>query len=81
MTAVTKVPENAYELLTPETISSYLDSRPALAGVLDMDAALDAHEIGDGNLNLVFLVRDRAGSGLVLKQALPYARVSGPASP
>jgi len=35
-----------------------------------------AEEIGDGNLNLVFRVRGKAGS-LIVKQALPYLRIAG----
>ena len=31
-------------------------------------------EVGDGNLNLVFIV-DRAGGGVAVKQALPYVRL------
>ena len=38
-------------------------------------------EIGDGNLNLVFVCQDAAGRGVVLKQALPYVRLVGPEWP
>ena len=34
-------------------------------------------EVGDGNLNLVFLVDGPRGS-VCIKQALPYVRVAGP---
>jgi 5-methylthioribose kinase len=37
-------------------------------------------EVGDGNLNLVFLVRG-SGAGLCVKQALPYVRMVGPSWP
>lgn len=37
-------------------------------------------EVGDGNLNLVFIVESGSGS-LVVKQALPYARVVGDSWP
>jgi 5-methylthioribose kinase len=37
-------------------------------------------EVGDGNLNLVFIVAGSAGS-LCVKQALPYVRVAGPSWP
>lgn len=37
-------------------------------------------EIGDGNLNLVFLVRGNK-NGFVVKQALPYARIVGESWP
>jgi 5-methylthioribose kinase len=39
-------------------------------------------EVGDGNLNLVFIVRDDpARPGLVLKQSLPWVRVHGESWP
>lgn len=63
-----------YTLLTAETVPSYLAETPALAAVVDTDALASVAEIGDGNMNLVFVVRDRAGHGLVLKQSLPHAR-------
>jgi 5-methylthioribose kinase len=75
------VRESSYELLTPETIAAFLDSRPTLTGMLDTSTPLEAHEIGDGNLNLIFVVHDRTGSSLVLKQALPYVRMAGPSWP
>ena len=37
-------------------------------------------EVGDGNLNLVFIVAGRSGS-VCVKQALPYVRVAGPSWP
>ncbi|WP_232665244.1 S-methyl-5-thioribose kinase [Pseudonocardia sp. TRM90224] len=67
-----------YALLTPETAAEHLRSRPALAGRIDPDALVSVREIGDGNLNLVFVLADAAGRGLVLKQALPYVRLVGP---
>jgi 5-methylthioribose kinase len=76
MTAV----EETYELLEPETVGRYIDAREELAGLVDT-ATLDVQEIGDGNLNLVFLCRDAAGRGVVLKQALPYVRLVGPSWP
>ena len=39
-----------------------------------------AREVGDGNLNAVFIVRGEAGS-LIVKQALPYLRLVGDAWP
>jgi 5-methylthioribose kinase len=74
------VVEESYELLTPETAGAYIDARPALAALVDT-STLDVQEIGDGNLNLVFVCQDAAGSGVVLKQALPYVRLVGPEWP
>jgi len=68
-------------LLTPQSVAQYIESRPALSGLLDTGAKLDVREVGDGNLNLIFIVRDRVGQSLVLKQALPYVRMVGPSWP
>ena len=72
---------STYELLTPHSVAQYLDSRVALSGLLDTTAELDVREVGDGNLNLIFVVCDRMGKSLVLKQALPYVRMAGPSWP
>ena len=66
-----------YEFLTPETVPAYLASVPVLRGRLDVDRIASVTEIGDGNLNLVFLVKDEDDRGVVLKQALPYVRMVG----
>ena len=72
--------EADYEILTPETIPAYIDSVPNLAGIVDT-STLEVAEVGDGNLNLVFVCRDAAGNGICLKQSLPYLRVVGEAWP
>lgn len=46
------------------------------------DASLSCKEIGDGNLNLVFHITDSvSGKSLIMKQALPYAKVVGESWP
>lgn len=65
-----------YELLTPETVPAYVATRPQLSGLVDA-GSFEAVEVGDGNLNLVFLGRDHDGRGLCLKQSLPYVRLVG----
>jgi 5-methylthioribose kinase len=65
-----------YEILTPETVPAYIDSNPNLAGIVDT-STLEVAEVGDGNLNLVFVCRDAAGNGICLKQSLPYVRLVG----
>ncbi|HEJ9059684.1 TPA: S-methyl-5-thioribose kinase [Serratia fonticola] len=48
----------------------------------DPQALVSADEIGDGNLNLVFKIRDADGvSRVVVKQALPYVRCVGESWP
>lgn len=66
--------------LTVASIPGYVAARPSLAGRVD-SASLQAREIGDGNLNQVFVCRDAQGRTLVLKQALPYVRLVGPSWP
>jgi 5-methylthioribose kinase len=73
--------DSAYVLLTPESAGSYVESRPTLSGLLDTTSPIDVREVGDGTLNLIFVVRDSAGRSLVLKQALPYVRMAGPSWP
>lgn len=51
-------------------------------GVSDPQSLISADEIGDGNLNLVFKIRDTAGvSRVIVKQALPYVRCVGESWP
>ncbi len=69
-----------YEILTPATVPAYIDSMPNLAGIVDT-STLEVAEVGDGNLNLVFVCRDAAGNGICLKQSLPYVRLVGEAWP
>ncbi|WP_372593385.1 S-methyl-5-thioribose kinase [Actinotalea sp.] len=66
-----------YEFLTAETVPAYLASVPSLRARVDVDRIRTVSEIGDGNLNLVFLVHDEDGRGVVLKQSLPYVRMVG----
>jgi 5-methylthioribose kinase len=79
------MPDPEYDLLTVDTVPGYVASRTALAERL---ARVDSvREVGDGNLNLVFVVTGKAPDGdaasLVVKQALPYVRAdpSWPMSP
>lgn len=54
----------------------------AIDGYFPEGALLQCREIGDGNLNLVFHITDPAsGKSLIMKQALPYAKVVGESWP
>lgn len=68
------------DVLTVETVPAYVAGRDALRDGIDA-TTLDVREVGDGNLNQVFVCRDRAGRSVVLKQALPYVRLVGPEWP
>ncbi|MBD1380362.1 S-methyl-5-thioribose kinase [Metabacillus arenae] len=51
-------------------------------GLFDQTSQLTSKEIGDGNLNLVFHIQDAlTKKGLIVKQALPYAKVVGESWP
>ncbi|WP_052521311.1 S-methyl-5-thioribose kinase [Agreia bicolorata] len=63
-----------FSQLTVDTVAAYLAQRPALAARIRTDGPLDVVEVGDGNLNLVFIVHDETGASLVLKQSLPHVR-------
>jgi 5-methylthioribose kinase len=66
-----------YRPLDEAAIRSFLAAIPGMAGRLGGDAsAWTVGEVGDGNLNLVFLVDGPAG-GVCVKQSLPYVRAAG----
>jgi 5-methylthioribose kinase len=69
-----------YEILTPETVPAYIDRTPQLAGIVET-STLEVSEVGDGNLNLVFVCQDANGDGICLKQSLPYVRLVGESWP
>src|SRR6185437_15771028 len=53
-----------------------------IEGLFGKDAELTCREIGDGNLNLVFHISEPStGKSIILKQALPYAKVVGESWP
>jgi len=70
-----------YEPLNPKTLPSRLGG---LAAVVDIvggpPETWRVREVGDGNLNLVFIVEGSAGS-VIVKQALPYVRLVGDSWP
>ena len=63
-----------FSQLTADTVAAYLATRPALAGHIDAARIASVREVGDGNLNLVFIIDDVAGASVVLKQSLPHVR-------
>lgn len=70
-----------YAPLTPEAIPERLGRLPALAERVGPDpAAWTAREVGDGNLNLVFILSGPRGR-VIAKQALPYVRLVGESWP
>jgi 5-methylthioribose kinase len=70
-----------YRALKEADVAAYLADVPAVATNLGGKAAAwKVREVGDGNLNLVFIVEGPHG-GVVVKQALPYLRLVGESWP
>ncbi|MBR1142203.1 S-methyl-5-thioribose kinase [Bradyrhizobium sp. AUGA SZCCT0431] len=70
-----------YRILREADLRDYLAQFPAIASQLGgAPATWSISEVGDGNLNLVFIVRGGAGS-IAVKQALPYVRLVGESWP
>ncbi len=71
----------SFEALAIDTLPARLGHLEALAGRVGPDAlAWQVREVGDGNLNLVFIVEGPKGA-VVVKQALPYVRLVGESWP
>ena len=70
-----------FEALQVETLARRLSGNDILQSRLGPDAASwKVREVGDGNLNLVFIVEGSIGS-VIIKQALPYVRMVGESWP
>lgn len=74
--------ERTYRPLDDAGLRDVLGGVTAVSGLLGASpAAWRVREVGDGNLNLVFIVEGEAGRGVVAKQALPYVRLVGKSWP
>ncbi|MCX8100396.1 MAG: S-methyl-5-thioribose kinase [Geminicoccaceae bacterium] len=70
-----------YRALGETTVAAFLARLPEIRDRLGGEpAAWRVREVGDGNLNLVFLVEGPEGS-VCVKQALPYVRLVGESWP
>lgn len=70
-----------YAPLSVDTLASRLGQVAAIAEHIGADStAWNVSEVGDGNLNLVFIVCGSAGT-VIVKQALPYVRLVGDSWP
>ena len=73
--------ETPYEALSAATLPQRLGDLAALVERLgSAPATWRVREVGDGNLNLVFIVEGARGAAVV-KQALPYVRLVGESWP
>lgn len=70
-----------FEALNIDTLPARLAGVAAVRDRVGADTrAWKVREVGDGNLNLVFIVEGTAGS-VIVKQALPYVRLVGESWP
>ncbi len=70
-----------YRILQEAELRDYLARQPAVAAQLGgSPAEWSIGEVGDGNLNLVFIVKG-SKAGMAVKQALPYVRLVGESWP
>ena len=67
-----------YKILNSSNIEEYLFSLPEIKNFFNT-SSLEIKEIGDGNLNFVFLATSKADTSksLIVKQAVPYLRCVG----
>ncbi len=72
-----------YHALDTTTVVDYLRGSPATKDLFDSQAGLKASEVGDGNLNLVFVVQNERDpeQAVIVKQAVPFLRVAGDSWP
>jgi len=70
-----------YRILKETDLRNYLSGLAGIAGRLGGSPAnWTISEVGDGNLNLVFIIKG-ANGGIAVKQALPYVRLVGESWP
>lgn len=70
-----------YRSLDSDTVAPFIESLPEVRALLGgRPETWRVQEVGDGNLNLVFIVRGTDGS-VCVKQALPYVRCAGASWP
>ena len=69
----------SYRQLNEQTVADYIRSLPEMKDVFSDMSNFDVREIGDGNLNYVYIITNAGNPDetAVLKQAVPYLRVVG----
>jgi 5-methylthioribose kinase len=72
---------STYRILDIDSVPDFIGSLPEIRALLGgQPESWQAHEVGDGNLNLIFIVQGADGS-VCVKQALPYVRAAGASWP
>jgi 5-methylthioribose kinase len=71
-----------YHILNTESVKTFLQEIPETRRFLD-DSDLICEEVGDGNVNFVFIVKSAKdpAKALIVKQAVPYLRCAGESFP
>lgn len=78
---MSRAPAPAYRTLDGESLRAFLAAHSKLRELLGgRQGGWRIREVGDGNLNLVFIVEGAQGA-VCVKQALPYVRAAGPSWP
>ncbi|RLM73246.1 methylthioribose kinase 1 [Panicum miliaceum] len=72
--------EQGFRPLDEASLVAYIKATPALASRLGGGGSVEIKEVGDGNLNFVYIVKSSSGA-IVVKQALPYVRCVGDSWP
>lgn len=73
----------AYRQLSEESVAAYLGDLPEMKSRFSSFDELEVNEVGDGNLNYVYIVTNRASTDetVVVKQAVPFLRIVGESWP
>jgi len=73
----------SYQQLTLDTLVDYIAELEPLKKIFSSFENLSAQEIGDGNLNFVYVIsnRDLPQETVILKQAVPFLRIVGDSWP
>ena len=71
----------SYKILTIDTVKEYILNLKEISEYLQ-NGDIEIDEIGDGNLNFVYIVTNRDNQkSLIVKQAVPYLRIAGEGFP
>lgn len=71
-----------YQELNAQTVVAYIAEQPELQHFFKDFSQLVVTEIGDGNVNYVYRIKDeQSGRSVILKQAVPYLRCVGESFP
>ena len=73
----------AYRQLAEDTVGAYLAGLAEMQSRFSTFDALEVREVGDGNLNFVYIVKNRAkpSETVAVKQAVPFLRIAGESWP